>query len=216
MPSKHKWIGEAGSKRPVEDKMQIPSIEGKDMNQAGTPVAGNAKSLSNIQMLYGVGGVLQASSSIIGSMAKASAIRASGKFEEAGFIENAKRLELAAKDAKTRGNKEVHRHMQRVRKLMGSQRAALAASGVDIDSGSARDIQLETLELGQEDASTMRTNIMIEAHGFKRQAIENKFMANTKRIARKSKEKATLLSGRLNAVNSISNTAIKMNKAGSA
>ena len=174
------------------------------------------QNLSNLQMLYAAGGVIEASSIAVGAMAKASAIRAKGKYEEAGFIENAKRLQRAAEDAKKRGDKAVHQHLQNVRKLVGSQRAALAASGVEIDSGNAKDIQLETLDLGMEDASTIRTNAFLEAHGYRRQASELEHQAKVSRIGRKARERATLLSGRLKVVQSVANTGIQMNKAGSA
>ena len=197
----------SGTAKKTPKKEVVAEVETKVKEDTG---------MSKIQALYLAGGILDATSQAIGSMAKASAIRSRGKFESAAYMENAKRMGLAADDAIKRGNKEAGRHMKSVRKLMGSQRAALAASGVELESGSARDLQLETIELGQEDASTIRTNAFMEAHGYKQQAVELEHQAQLTRIGSKARQKATLLSGRLGVVKTAVNTGISMNKAGSA
>lgn len=80
---------------------------------------------------------------------------------------NARVSEVQADDAIARGREEEQRHRKAVRGLIGSQRAALAASGVDVNAGNAVDIQADSAEMGELDALTIRTNAAREAWGFK-------------------------------------------------
>src|SRR5690242_19657087 len=49
--------------------------------------------------------------------------------------------------------------------MIGSQRAGLAANGVDINSGSAVDVQSTTAATGEADALTIRNNAARQAYG---------------------------------------------------
>lgn len=51
--------------------------------------------------------------------------------------------------------------------LIGAQRAAYAAHGVDVNVGSPVDIQSDTAMLGELDALTIRNNAQREAYGYK-------------------------------------------------
>ena len=54
--------------------------------------------------------------------------------------------------------------------LIGSQRAALASQGGDVDSGSPLDIQSDTARAGEFDAQTIRNNAAQQAYGYRLQA----------------------------------------------
>jgi hypothetical protein len=56
------------------------------------------------------------------------------------------------------------------RGLTGSQRAAYAAQGVDINSGSAADVVANDKQLGALDVLTIKQNAAREAHGYEMQA----------------------------------------------
>ena len=176
----------------------------------------NTGGLSRIQSLYLAGGILDTAAIAVGAISKASAIRAKGKFEEAAFIENARRFKIAAEDAKKRGHKDATTFMRRVRGLVGSQRAALGASGISIDKGSSADIQAETIEIGSEGASTIRTNAYREAFGYELQAIEQESAARMSRSARKNQTSALKRKAILQTTSSVVSTGASMNKAGSA
>jgi hypothetical protein len=76
----------------------------------------------------------------------------------------------AAADAIARGEQEVDVFSAKVRRAEGSQRAALAANGVLVDSGSALDLVEETGELGRLDALNIRATAAREALNFESQA----------------------------------------------
>jgi hypothetical protein len=80
---------------------------------------------------------------------------------------NATVADAQAKDALDRGTIEENRFRTAVKGLVGSQRTAFAASGVDVSTGSAVDVQADATKLGELDALTIRTNARLQAWGFK-------------------------------------------------
>jgi hypothetical protein len=82
----------------------------------------------------------------------------------------AKSIEAQSTDALERGRQAESRHRFDLSRLKGAQRAALAAQGIDIESGSAGALQVETAILGEVDAQTLRNNAWRESMGFVRQA----------------------------------------------
>lgn len=62
-----------------------------------------------------------------------------------------------AQDAQVRGDEEELRLRQRVGQLKGTQRSALAASGVQVDTGSAYDLLQDTTRAGELDALSSNT-----------------------------------------------------------
>lgn len=76
-----------------------------------------------------------------------------------------------AEDAIKRGQETEVRYRGNVKKVLGRQRAALAAQGIDISSGSAMDVQTETTNIGELDALTIKNNAMREAFGYKIQGL---------------------------------------------
>lgn len=70
-----------------------------------------------------------------------------------------------AADALDRGTQEQDRLARRYRALQGSQRAAMAANGIDVDFGSAGDVLQDTRDLYREDAKTLADNTLNEVKG---------------------------------------------------
>lgn len=91
---------------------------------------------------------------------------AQGKYEANVAAEN-RRHEIAARDdAAKRGELEMMRHYRQVSQRLGLQRAQLAGSGLDVNFGSAFDLQLDTSMLGQEDAAILAENTSREMRGY--------------------------------------------------
>ena len=83
---------------------------------------------------------------------------------------NAQVAELQADDAIARGVEEEQRFRARVRGTIASQRAGYAASNIDVNFGTAADVQADAAFLGELDALTIAGNAAREAWGFKMQA----------------------------------------------
>lgn len=95
--------------------------------------------------------------------------------EQAKLAEfNATIAELNADDAIQRGQEEEQRFRAGVRGLIGSQRAAYAASNIDVGFGSALAVQEDTAQLGELDALTIRNNAARESWGFKVEAEDSR------------------------------------------
>jgi hypothetical protein len=96
---------------------------------------------------------------------------------------NAKIADLQAKDAEVRGDIEEDRFRKGVEQYIGAQRAAFSASNIDVNFGSAVDVQADTAFQGELDALTIRNNAMRESWGFKVEAVDQRARAH---VARKS------------------------------
>ena len=112
---------------------------------------------------------------------------------------NAQVGELQAEDAIRRGDKAAERHSKKVRQLIGSQRAALAAQGIEVNEGTALELQLQEADFGAEDVETIRNNAWREAFGFKSEALGARQQADLLRLGGASESRSTLITGGLQA-----------------
>ena len=104
-----------------------------------------------------------------------------------------------AQDAKARGQKEEAALRVKVAALKGRQRSALAASGVEVGSGSALDILGDTAALGELDALTIRSNSEREAYEHKVTASNLTANAGMKRMGAKN----AIIAGKIGARTSL-------------
>lgn len=80
---------------------------------------------------------------------------------------NAKTAEWQAEDAKARGDQAAQDMRRKYAALMGTQRAALAARGLDISDGSANAVLQDTSFFGDWDERAVRANAAREAWGYR-------------------------------------------------
>lgn len=111
-----------------------------------------------------------AATSAIGQYRQAGAVTEQGQYAAQAALTNASLAKQQATDAATRGAYAESLQRQGTRQLIGSQRAALAAQGVDIGSGSALDVQSSTAYQGELDALMVRNNAAREAWGYQVEA----------------------------------------------
>lgn len=91
------------------------------------------------------------------------------------------------------GSVQEDRHRAQVRSMLGTQRANLAANGIDPDSGTALALQDETVGFGETDAMTIRYNAAREAWGFGVSANNERTQAAVARSATKNAVRGTYL-----------------------
>jgi hypothetical protein len=128
-----------------------------------------------------------------------------GNFEGSLFDTNASLAKAQATDAINRGEESAFGLARGERALAGSQRAALAASGVNINTGSAADVVANDRRLSALDEATIRLNATREAWGFETQAASYTAQGQWARISGANRAKAlraqsysTLLGGAAN------------------
>jgi len=78
-----------------------------------------------------------------------------------------------AKRAEQQGRVDEQNQRFKTQSLIGSQRAALASQGGDINSGSPLDIVGDTARAGEFDAQTVRNNAALKAYGYRVQGFNN-------------------------------------------
>lgn len=97
---------------------------------------------------------------------------------------NAAVAAMEATDAKVRGGEEEKKLRQQTEELKGRQRAAYAASGVQVDEGSSLDSLANTAMYGEDDALTLRANSAREAWGHEVQSANYTSSAKLQRMSK--------------------------------
>ena len=75
--------------------------------------------------------------------------------------------EQQAQDALARGVEAERRQRLQTRGVIGAQRASLAAQGVDVNEGSALDVQTSAATIGELDVQTIRRHSQLAARRFR-------------------------------------------------
>jgi len=143
--------------------------------------------------------IMMGTQAVTSAYAQSEATKMQAKYAQQQGEANAKMMELEAEDTLARGEKESQNMRKKANLFQGKQRAALAASGVSMDSGSAQDILQETATMGVEDAMTIKNNAYREAWGLRSQANNARSEGRMGRIGARFESKQTLLTGGMQA-----------------
>ena len=104
---------------------------------------------------------------MVAGIAQANAMRAQGAYERKVAEMNARFAEMEAKEVIEAGNREASEHGRKINQMVGAQRARFAGGNIKVGSGSALQIQKQTMELGREEQRTIRNNAWRRAFGLK-------------------------------------------------
>lgn len=115
-----------------------------------------------------------------------------GKYLDKVSKVNAGISNRSAQDALQRGEIESDEQRQQTGQLIGAQRAGFAGNGIDVNSGSAGQVQNDSAALGELDALTLANNAAREAYGYRVQAQDQR-----------QQGKLAKYQGKMNAVGSI-------------
>jgi len=130
--------------------------------------------------------------------AQKAAIKAQAAVEQAGLEANARFASIQAQDSIDRGEKAAKNRLDRTSKMLGAQKVALAAQGIEL-TGSAVDVLEETGREGRLDARTIRANAFRESLGFKAESINLRARARTVGLSARFKQRQTVIAGRARA-----------------
>lgn len=106
----------------------------------------------------------------IGSLVEGFAGGRAADFQAQIARNNAEISRMNARQATEAGNAAATQSMLRTRAIVGQTKAAQAASGIDVNSGSAVDVQASERMLGMMDALTIRSNAARAAYGYQAEA----------------------------------------------
>lgn len=121
---------------------------------------------------------LTAVAAIAGASMSAYGLYQQGQQQKALDSYNADLAHVQETDALRQGAVAEERQRQKVRQIMGSQTAAMGASGGVVGSGSFGNILDQTATFGEQDAQQIRTNALRSAWGFGSQATADNYMGN--------------------------------------
>jgi hypothetical protein len=117
--------------------------------------------------------VLGTGLSIAGQIQQANAQAGMAGYQAQVARNNQMIAESYARRAEQQGRVDEQNQRFKTSSLIGSQRAALASQGGDINSGSPLDIVGDTARAGEFDAQTVRNNAALKAYGYRVQAFNN-------------------------------------------
>lgn len=108
--------------------------------------------------------------------------RSQANFKAVQSEMNARMLEMMGEEAINLGNQQARDYSKRIKKFRGTQRSVLASQGIEVDSGTAADLQQEAVDIGIEDVQTIRNNAWRQAFGYRQQSVEAQFNADFARL----------------------------------
>lgn len=108
-----------------------------------------------------------------GAVAQSSAMRAQASYQAKLGEINSRLANWQAQDAFARGGYEGNRAILKGNEVANEARGAQAAGGIDVNSGSALDVQNRSRTVGAMDALTIANNATREAFGYKVNAINS-------------------------------------------
>lgn len=114
-------------------------------------------------------GILGAFSGAVGAFYSARSTKNQLKFEAEIADINARLSEKAAQQELQRGQFEVGQITRRAGQIKGSQRASMAANGIDLGVGSAAELQASTDLLKEQDMRQIEVNAIAGAWGYRTQ-----------------------------------------------
>lgn len=186
----------------------------------------SSPSMSQASMIGQIGG---AATSAIGSYYSAAANKATLLGQAAtlngqAYIAdtNARIAELGAQSALDQGQKEVGRVTMRAGQIKSSQRAAMAANGIDLGVGNAAEVQATTDTMKEIDSNTVTANAVKSAWGYRTTAVNFKNDALMKRAGADSLSRSAdsispggaAFSSLLGSASSVATSWYGLNKAG--
>lgn len=146
---------------------------------------------------------LGAAGTMANSYQQSQAIKAQARYQSSMLESNRRLADIQAEDAIKRGKDEALKVKRQTKQIVGAQRAAMAAQGLDLGADDALAIQEETRQLGAEDAQTVKNNAWREAWGYRVQAENYSNQATMTSLAAKNEARNTLLTGGLSAARQI-------------
>ena len=140
---------------------------------------------------------------------QANALNAQGEYQKAMSEINARNAEIMARKRLEKGEEEAKLYGQKLNQTVGTQRVSYAAQGVDIDDGSAAEIQKQTFEIGADDIEQLRNNAFLEAMGYKSQAQDIRRQGDMALVGARTAASQTILGAAIGAGQTMASAKLK-------
>lgn len=111
---------------------------------------------------------------MVGGMMGAQNAKQEGAYNAGMLNKNAALKDQAAQETINAGDTSADWQRVRTGQAVGTQRSVQAANGIDVNSGSAAQLQDDTAMIGELDALTIQNNAAREAYGYRIQADQDR------------------------------------------
>ena len=144
---------------------------------------------------------IPAALTLLGTAQRAGAEREAGELNKKIARRNADLARIQERAALERGEREANRVRTQQQQVIGAQRAALAAQGIFVDTGTAANLQEDTRRVAEEDIIRIRNNARMEAWGYKNEIKEFEFEEELIGFGTQAAIQTTILGGVTQATN---------------
>jgi hypothetical protein len=155
-----------------------------DSKKPGT----GGEALAASDLIAGGGGLLS-------SISKADAIGQQSMFVQQQLKLNEELASIRSKQALRQGEFETTKMQEQTAQMVGGQRAASAASGVNVNTGTSKEIQKQTAEIGAKDFATIENNAFLKSLGFQIEGENESMKATQVGLASKNEQRDTIFGG---------------------
>lgn len=139
--------------------------------------------------------LIPVAAAVVGGVMQGNAAKAQAGQQALQQRTNALYAQDAAEDAVKRGTYDADLQRVRTAQSIGTQRAAAAGNGGDVNSGTNAQLQADTAALGELDALTIQNNAAREAYGFKVQALTGLSNARQTEANGETAQRSSILGG---------------------
>ena len=168
--------------------------------------------LAQVSLVGQLGGM---ATSAIGSYYSAATQKAALAGQAAIADTNARIAELGAQSTLAQGQQQVANLTLKAGQLKGTQRATMAANGIDLGEGNAAEIQASTDIMKETDKNTLEANAVRSAWGYRTQAVNFQNEALMKRAGADSINPFASAAGSLlGSAGSVASSWYSLNKSG--
>lgn len=137
----------------------------------------------------------QAIGDVSNALEQSKAARLKGSFQEALSQQNARLAQLGSQAAIQSGDAKATAVGLRAAAITGQERSSYGAQGVDVNSGSAADVQNDTAKMSALDEMTIRNNARMQAMGMQVEALNDTTQGRLASIAGRETAGQTLATG---------------------
>ena len=138
--------------------------------------------------------------SIASAYQQSQAAELQGEYQKRMFDMNSRLAKMNAEESIKKGDETASIVRQKGAQVKGEQRAALAAQGIDINTGSASDVQAQTEQNVALDVLAVKNNAWREAWGYRTQAEDYSSRSRMAGRIAETEQRASLIGGGMRAL----------------
>ena len=145
---------------------------------------------------------------------EADAIREQSEIDARQSEFNADLTDLQREDLLDKSSDAITRRQNQVRGMLGSQKAALAAQGIEVDGEIGVDLERDERATALDDTQAIKNNAWRDAFGLKQKAQDLRTQAKFGRASGQQQARNTLVTGGISSLGSFASAGSQLQEAG--